>query len=58
MTVACVELKITLPNVETTGASGTSAISKMDLFMVTALHWKSFTFVADSSIIDRRYYAM
>ena len=53
MTVACVKLKVTLPNIIRDGW-GTSAISKMELFAGTALHRKPSTFVAESSILDRR----
>ena len=54
MTVACVKLKVTLPNIVIRDRSGTSAISKMELFAGTALHRKPSTFVAESSILDRR----
>ena len=30
----------------------------MELFMTIALHWEPFTFLAESSILDRRYYAI
>ena len=54
MVVACVKLKVTLPNIIIRGGSGTSAISKMELFVATALQWKPLTFVAESSILERR----
>ena len=54
MTVACVKLKVNLPNITIRGGSGTSAIPKMDLFVATALQWKPLTFAADSSILERR----
>ena len=54
MTVACVKLKVTLPNIIIRDGWGTSAISKMELFAGTALHRKPSTFVAESSILDRR----
>ena len=38
MTVACVKLKVTLPNMVIRGGSGTSEISKMELFVAIALH--------------------
>ena len=36
------------------GESGTRAISKIDLLVAIALHWKLLTFVAEWSILDRR----
>ena len=51
--VTCVKLKITLPNVVVGGGSGTPVISKMELFVAMALHWKPLTFVAESSVLDR-----
>ena len=56
--VACFKLKITLPNIEVKGGSKTSAISKMELFVSTVLHWKALTFDAESSILDRRQHAI
>ena len=44
MTVACVKLKITLPNIVIRGGSGTSAVSKIELFVAKALLWKPFNF--------------
>ena len=38
MIVACVKLKTTLPNIVIKGGSGTPVISKMELFVVIALH--------------------
>ena len=57
MTVTCIKLKDTLPNIVTRAGSGTSAISKMELFVAIALNWKPLIFVAESSILDRRWHA-
>ena len=38
MTVACVKLKVTFPNIVIRGGSGTPAVSKMKLFVAIALH--------------------
>ena len=46
------KLKVTLPNIEIRGGSGTSAASKMELFVATAFHWHLLTFAAESSILD------
>ena len=54
MTVCCVKLKVTLLNIVIRGGSGMPAISKMELSVAIALHWKSLTFVAENSILDRR----
>ena len=58
MTVACVKLKVTFPNIVIRGGSGTPAISKMELFVAIALHWKPLTFVVEGSILDRRQHAI
>ena len=58
MTFACVKLKVTLPIIVIRGGSGASAISKIELFMAIALHWKPLTFVAESLILDRDCHAM
>ena len=38
MTVACVKIKITLPNIVIRGGSEMPAISKMEFFVAIALH--------------------
>ena len=48
-----VKLKVTLPNIVIKGESVKFAISKIELFVAIALHWKPLTFVAESSILDR-----
>ena len=53
MTVFCIRLKFTLPNVIIRGGSGMPGISKLELCVVIVLHSKSLTFVSESSIIDR-----
>ena len=58
MTVACVKLKVICPNIVIRRGSGMSAISKMELFVAIALHWKPLTFVVESSILDRREHAI
>ena len=55
MTVACVKLKITLPNTLVRGKSGTPKISNVELFVAIALDWKPAIFVPESSMLGRRY---
>ena len=50
----CRKIKITLSSIVIIGGSGMPAISKMELFVAIALHWKPLTFGAESSILDRR----
>ena len=40
------------------GGSGTSEISKMELFVATALHWKLLNFIAENSILARRQHTI
>ena len=51
MAVACVKLKVTLPNIVIRGGSWTIAISKVKLSVAIALHWKPLTFAAESLIL-------
>ena len=44
MTVACIKLKIILPNAAIRCRSGTPVTSNMELFVGIALHWKPFNF--------------
>ena len=53
-----VKLEITFPNILITVGSGRPAKSKLEPFVVIALYWKSLTFFAESSILDRRWYAI
>ena len=38
MRVACFKLKVAFPNITIRGGSGTTAISRMELFVATALY--------------------
>ena len=51
MTVACVKLKLTLPNIVIRDGSRMPVISRMERFVAIALHWKPLTFVVESSIL-------
>ena len=53
-----VKLKFTLPNIVITGRFGMQAISNIGLFVAIALHGKLLTFVAESSILERRSHAI
>ena len=54
MVVACVKLKLTLPNIVIEGGFGMPTISKMELYVAIALHWKPLIFIAESSNLDIR----